>query len=185
MDWQFHTLTVWLPGGIDARGAKIEGFARPNLISPLEKDNIFLDARYITLRGLVFRDAANFAQRGGVILGRGWHADHCTVEGNNAGGMSLNGDDIRRGPLHRSIQRVLRDQRIGGQQHYFRTASFGGTTGRDFRRRGKAEGEIHEHAPSARDSSQPVMKTPGRGSGWTSITRTIRSPIRRFTETMG
>jgi parallel beta-helix repeat protein len=60
----------------------------------MEKDNIFSDARYITLRGLVFRDAANFAQRGGVILGADWHADHCTVEGNNAGGMTLNGDNI-------------------------------------------------------------------------------------------
>jgi parallel beta-helix repeat protein len=94
VDWQFHTLTVWLPGDIDARNARIEGCARSYLVSPLEKDNVFSDARYITLRGLVFRDAANFAQRGGVILGNSWQADHCTVEDNNAGGMSLNGDNI-------------------------------------------------------------------------------------------
>jgi parallel beta-helix repeat protein len=94
VDWQFHTLTVWLPGGIDARSAKIEGCARSYLISPLERDNVFADARYIALRGLVFQNAANFAQRGGVILGTGWHADHCIVEGNNAGGMSLDGNEI-------------------------------------------------------------------------------------------
>ena len=94
VDWEYHTLVVWLPGNLDARNAKIEGCVRPYLLSPLEKDNNFSDARYVTLRGLVFRDAANFAQRGGVILGTGWVADHCTVENNNAGGMSLNGDHI-------------------------------------------------------------------------------------------
>ncbi len=25
VDWQFHTVMVWLPGGVDARGARIEG----------------------------------------------------------------------------------------------------------------------------------------------------------------
>jgi len=94
VDWQFHTMTVWLPGSIDARAAHIEGCARSYLVTPKERDNVFSDARYITLRGLVFRDAANFAQRGGVILGTGWRAEHCIVEGNNAGGMSLNGDNI-------------------------------------------------------------------------------------------
>jgi parallel beta-helix repeat protein len=94
VDWQFHTVTVWLPGGIDARSARIEGCARAYLVSPLQKDNVFSDIRYITLRGLMMRDAANFAQRGGVILGTGWHADHCTVEDDNAGGMILNGNDI-------------------------------------------------------------------------------------------
>jgi hypothetical protein len=94
VDWQFHTVTAWLPGGLDARSARIEGCARAFLMSPLEKENVFSDARNITLRGLVFRNAANFAQRGGVVLGTGWHADHCTVEDNNAGGMILNGDNI-------------------------------------------------------------------------------------------
>jgi len=94
VDWEYHTLVVWLPGNLDARNAKIEGCVRPYLLSPLEKDNNFSDARYVKLVGLVFRDAANFAQRGGVILQTGWVADHCTVENNNAGGMSLNGDHI-------------------------------------------------------------------------------------------
>ena len=94
VDWQFHTVTVWLPGGVDARGARIEGSARAYLISPMEKDDVFSDVRNIALRGLVFRDAGNFAQSGGVVLGTGWHADHCTVEGNNAGGMRLGGDSI-------------------------------------------------------------------------------------------
>jgi parallel beta-helix repeat protein len=94
VDWDFHTLTVWLPGGIDARNANIEGCVRPYLVSPLEKDNVFADARYITLRGLVMRNAANFAQRGGCILGSGWRAERCAVEGDSAGGISLDGDDI-------------------------------------------------------------------------------------------
>jgi parallel beta-helix repeat protein len=94
VDWQYHTLTVWLPGGIDPRASQVEGCVRSNLFSPAEKDGVFADARYIVIRGLTFRNAANFAQRGGVILGTGWQAHDCVVEYNNAGGMSLDGDDI-------------------------------------------------------------------------------------------
>jgi parallel beta-helix repeat protein len=94
VDWQYHTLTVWLPGGLDPRASQIEGSVRSNLFGPAEKDGIVADARYITLRDLVFQNAANFAQRGGVILGTGWEAHNCTVEYNNAGGMSLDGDNI-------------------------------------------------------------------------------------------
>ena len=94
VDWQFHTLTVWLPGGIDPARRELEGSVRSNLFSPAEKNDVFADTRYIIIRGLVFSDAANFAQRGGVILGTGWQAHDCTVENNNAGGMSLNGDNI-------------------------------------------------------------------------------------------
>ncbi len=94
VDWQYHTLTVWLPGGIDPRNGGVEGCVRSYLFSPLEKDGVFSDSRYITIRGLVLRDAANFAQRGGVILGTGWQAINCTIEDDNAGGLSLNGDNI-------------------------------------------------------------------------------------------
>ncbi|HEX4055230.1 MAG TPA: right-handed parallel beta-helix repeat-containing protein [Tepidisphaeraceae bacterium] len=94
VDWQYHTLTVWLPGGTDPRSGGVEGCVRSYLFSPLEKDDLFVNSRYITLRGLILQDAANFAQRGGVILGTGWQAINCTVENNNAGGLSLNGDDI-------------------------------------------------------------------------------------------
>ncbi len=94
VDWQYHTLTVWLPGGIDPRESQVEGCVRSTLFGPMEKDGVFADARYIVIRGLTFRNAANFAQRGGVILGTGWQAHDCIVERNNAGGMSLDGDDI-------------------------------------------------------------------------------------------
>jgi len=94
VDWQFHTLALWLPGSMDPRNTDVEGSVREFTLSPLEQNNNFSDVRYITLRGLTFRDTANFAQRGGMILGTGWHADHCIVEGDNAGGMSLNGDHI-------------------------------------------------------------------------------------------
>jgi parallel beta-helix repeat protein len=94
VDWQYHTLTVWLPGGIDPRASHVEGSVRSDLFGPAEKDGIVADARYIIVRGLTFRNAANFAQRGGVMLGTGWQAHDCTVEYNNAGGMSLDGDNI-------------------------------------------------------------------------------------------
>jgi parallel beta-helix repeat protein len=94
VDWQFHTLAVWLPGGMDPRNTNVEGSVREFTFAPLEQNNVFSDVRYITVRGLVFRDTANFAQRGGMILGTGWHALNCIVEGDNAGGMSLNGDHI-------------------------------------------------------------------------------------------
>jgi hypothetical protein len=85
VDWQYHTLTVWLPGGIDPRTSHIEGSVRSNLFGPMEKDGIVSDARFIVIRDLIFRNAANFAQRGGEILGTGWQAHNCTVEFNNAG----------------------------------------------------------------------------------------------------
>jgi parallel beta-helix repeat protein len=94
VDWQYHTLTVWLPGGMDPGTSEVEGSTRSNLFGPAEKDGVVADARYIVIRDLVFRDASNFAQRGGVILGTGWEAHNCTVEYNNAGGMSLDGDNI-------------------------------------------------------------------------------------------
>jgi parallel beta-helix repeat protein len=94
VDWQYHTLTVWLPGGTDPRTSQVEGSVRSNLFAPAEKDGNVADAKFIVIRDLIFRNAANFAQRGGVILGTGWEAHNCTVEYNNAGGMSLDGDNI-------------------------------------------------------------------------------------------
>ncbi len=95
---------------------------------------------------LVFRNAANFAQRGGVILGTGWHADNCTVEVNNAGGMSLNGDNILVDHCTAAIQRILRHQRSAAIITPFRIASFAEITGKDFRRTGKgAAGNSAEH----------------------------------------
>jgi hypothetical protein len=42
----------------------------------------------------VFREAANFATRGGVVAGTGWKLDHCMIENCNAGGVTLNGNNI-------------------------------------------------------------------------------------------
>ncbi len=99
VDWNTHHLTIFLPGGIDPRTTQIEGSTRSHLFSPLEQFNKLSDIRYITIQGIVFRYAANFAQRGGVILGTGWYAQDCIVECNNAGGMLLHGDNI-------TVQRV-------------------------------------------------------------------------------
>ncbi len=93
-DWKLHQLKLQLPGNADPSTTEVEGGVRKYLFSPLETNNKFADARFITVRGLIFRNAANFAQRGGVILGSNWTMQDCTVEFNNAGGMMLQGNDI-------------------------------------------------------------------------------------------
>src|SRR5208283_5439948 len=55
--------------------------------------NKWTDSHHITVKGLRLRAAANFAQRGGVVLGRNWRMEDCTVEWNNAGGIAVNGDN--------------------------------------------------------------------------------------------
>jgi hypothetical protein len=94
VDWENHALTLALPGGADPRAGNVEGCIRSDLFGPRNTYDKLADSQWITLRGLVFRDAGNFAQRGGVVLGSHWRAEDCTIENNNAGGLSLVGNDI-------------------------------------------------------------------------------------------
>jgi parallel beta-helix repeat protein len=94
VDWENHSLTIALPGGVDPRAGEVEGCVRSDLFGPKNSFDKLADSEWITVRGLTFRDAGNFAQRGGVVLGSHWRAENCVVENDNAGGMSLAGNDI-------------------------------------------------------------------------------------------
>lgn len=95
VDWERHRLFLWLPGGRDPNQAEVLAGTRSHLFSPLERDNRWSAARYITVRGLVFRHAANFAGRGGVRTDAGWRLEDCTIEGNSAQGVMAVGDDVQ------------------------------------------------------------------------------------------
>ena len=91
-DWDRDRLLVWLPDGRDPNETEVLASTRAHQFSPLERDNRWSTAQYITVRGLVFRYAANFAQRGGVRTDTGWRLEDCTVEWNNAGAVNVMGD---------------------------------------------------------------------------------------------
>jgi len=52
------------------------------------------DSRHITIRGITFRYAANFAQHPMVRAGTGWRFEDTVVEWANAGGLGVVGDDV-------------------------------------------------------------------------------------------
>jgi parallel beta-helix repeat protein len=91
-DWDRDRLLVWLPDGRDPNQTEVLASTRSHQFSPLEQYNRWSTAQYITVRGLVFRYAANFAQRGGVRTDTGWRIEDCTVEWNNAGAVNVMGD---------------------------------------------------------------------------------------------
>ncbi len=95
VDWDGQRLTVWLPGDLDPNKTEILGSVRGQLFGPppSEKENEE-QGRYVTLKGLRFRYAANFAQRGAVKTASGWRMEDCTIEWMNASGLSVSGRDI-------------------------------------------------------------------------------------------
>ena len=90
VDWDIHRLYVWLPGGGDPATSTVEASVRPNLLYADERTK----PEYIQVKGIVFRRAANFAQRGGVSLSTGWRLEDCVVEENNGGGIKIEGSDV-------------------------------------------------------------------------------------------
>jgi parallel beta-helix repeat protein len=83
-------LYAWLPEDPARGGAELS--TRDVLLEPAPTARAGI--RYIHLRGLTFRRAANFAQRGAVrIAGSHWRIEDCVFEGMNGPGASITGSD--------------------------------------------------------------------------------------------
>lgn len=96
VDLEAKRLYLWLRGSDDPNQAEIEASVRSVWIlarSPVS---------YVNMRGLVFRYAANHAQRGAFVIGAdsregsagastNWQVDDCTFERANGPGASLTG----------------------------------------------------------------------------------------------
>ena len=114
-DTAARVLYLWLPDGSDPNAHTIEASVRPVCFGfgwGGEPRN------YIRLRGLVFRYAANMAQRGALyIIGNHWRVENCIVEWTNGNGISFRGDHItlRRVRSHHNGQ-----QGLGGGGRHFR-----------------------------------------------------------------
>jgi hypothetical protein len=86
IDYTAHKVSVYLTGGADPATVKVLGSTRSVLASPASAGG-----SYITMKGLIFRHAANFAQRWAVKTGDGWRMEDCLVERCNAGGLGVGG----------------------------------------------------------------------------------------------
>jgi hypothetical protein len=86
VDYGAHKVSVWLKGGADPSKVSVLGSTRSVLASPGSGEG-----SHITMKGLIFRHAANFAQRWAVKTGDGWRLEDCLVERCNAGGLGVGG----------------------------------------------------------------------------------------------
>ncbi len=86
VDYTNHKVSVYLNGGADPSKVQVLGSTRSVLASPGTGSG-----SNITMKGLIFRHAANFAQRWAVKTGDGWRMEDCLVEKCNAGGMGVGG----------------------------------------------------------------------------------------------
>jgi parallel beta-helix repeat protein len=81
-------LYAWFPE--DPSRGGVEASTRELLLTPAGSGGV----SHIRLRGLTFRAAANFAQRGAVrIAGSGWRVEECVFERMNGPGASITGPD--------------------------------------------------------------------------------------------
>jgi parallel beta-helix repeat protein len=94
VDWEADRLFVWLPGGIDPSTTEVLGSTRSLQFGRAGYWANWADAKYITVKGLTFRYAANFAQRGGLKFYSGWRVEDCVAEWNNGGGVVGEGEGI-------------------------------------------------------------------------------------------
>jgi len=94
VDWGADKLYVWLPGGVDANATEVLASTRADQFVRGGHWGHWFPAEHIHIKGIVFRYAANFAQRGGVKPYNGWRLEDCVVEWNNAGGIGAEGSDI-------------------------------------------------------------------------------------------
>ncbi len=95
-DLDAKLLYVWLRGGDDPNHSEMEASVRTAWLTANAPIS------YVHLRGLMFRYAANHAQRGAISIGgnaqgndgisRGWVIDDCVFERSNASGGSFSGD---------------------------------------------------------------------------------------------
>lgn len=87
VNYSARTVSVWLPGGVAPGTGEILGSTRSALAAPASDTT----GQYITLDGLTFRHAANFAQRQAVMTNTGWRMQDCVVERVNAGAVAVRG----------------------------------------------------------------------------------------------
>ena len=115
VDWDADRLYVHLADGADPGEVMVEVGHRQMLLGPVQlpsrKHDKQADGTHVHLRGLHFRHAANFAQRGGVEVGPGWMLEDVVVSGNSAGGIKCSGPDI---VLRRVVARANGWSGIGG-----------------------------------------------------------------------
>ena len=98
VDWDKDRLHVWLPGGQDPNACEVQGAARAQLFAPFDwakskQSREYPTANFITVRGLVFRYAADFPQAAMVITSHGWRMEDCVFEWANAQGLQVKGGD--------------------------------------------------------------------------------------------
>ena len=98
VDWDKHILYVRLPGDKNPNEEDVLGAVNDKLFAPADWKQAkvtgrFTTAQYITIRGIVFRYAANFAQSSMVTTSHGWCVEDCVFEWANAGGFSAKGGD--------------------------------------------------------------------------------------------
>jgi hypothetical protein len=82
-----RTVSVWLPGGVAPSTGEMLGSTRSTLAAPASATS----GQYISLKGLAFQHAANFAQNAAVRTGTGWLMEDCVVQQVNGGGISVQG----------------------------------------------------------------------------------------------
>lgn len=96
-DWDQHRLYVRLPDGSNPEESPVEACSREYLMTPAYWFALLVhqkcdDVAYITVRGLVFRHASNFAQRGLLIAFSHWQLEDCVFERASGEGLTLHGD---------------------------------------------------------------------------------------------
>jgi len=94
VDWDRDRLYVWLPGGLDPNATQVLGSTRSTQLERGGPWGNWAKPEHVHVKGIIFRYAANFAQRGGVKAWNGWRIEDCTVEWNNGGGLGIDGDDV-------------------------------------------------------------------------------------------
>lgn len=86
VDLPAKKLYVWLRDGADPARCELEASTRATWLTSQP------GVSYVHVRGIIFRYAANFAQRGAFAIGgTGWVVEDCVFERTNASGASLTG----------------------------------------------------------------------------------------------
>jgi hypothetical protein len=89
VDYSARKVSVWLKGGANPSKINVLASTRSLLLSAGSGDG-----SYITLKGLTFRHAANFAQKWAVRTGEGWRMEDCLAERCNGGGIGVAGNNV-------------------------------------------------------------------------------------------
>jgi hypothetical protein len=154
VDWAANKVHVWLPNSDDPRAAgnTVYGSNRELLMGAASKDT----GKYVTIDGLTFRHAANFAQAPAVKTTDGWVIKNTTIEKVGAVALGVYGKDNfvyntrllnngQEGIMGGAVNALLVDNEIAGNNYKNYRISWEAGGGKLTRTQGLYMLNLHAH----------------------------------------